>query len=159
MSSLAHSPSAHTQPGAAKAVADLPQPGDTVRVGYPFVRDTFYTYDEEGGYEAPTWRPGVRYESDGPESMAAFADGEGEMRLTVVDTFKPGRYPTRVFVTRRFVRPDGAEFGKGKLHIWTIDKFRRLTKGYAQPYELVENDSEETTTANSVGTSASECTQ
>ena len=134
------------------SAAHTPVAGEVFRVGYPFVRDTFYTYDEEGGYESPTWRPGVRYEPDGPESVAVVADGEGEMRLTVVDTFKPGRYPTRVFVTRRFVRPDGAEFGKGKLHIWTVEKFRRLSRGYSQPYEL----SEEAATAaepSSVGTS------
>ena len=137
------------------SAAHTPVAGEVFRVVYPFVRETFFTYDEEGGYESPTWRPGVRYEPDGPESYSAVADGEGEMRLTVVDTFKPGRYPTRVFVTRRFVRPDGAEFGKGKLHIWTVEKFRRLTPGYSQPYELPRK-LELLLKPDSVGTSESE---
>lgn len=137
------------------SAAHTPVAGEVFRVVYPFVRETFFTYDEEGGYESPTWRPGVRYEPDGPESYSAVADGEGEMRLTVVDTFKPGRYPTRVFVTRRFVRPDGAEFGKGKLHIWTVEKFRRLTRGYSQPYELPRK-LELLLKPDSVGTSESE---
>jgi hypothetical protein len=110
--------------------------GQVICVVYPFVRDTYTYWDEEGGIEAPTWRPGVRYEDCGPEDVEAVADGEGQVEFTVVDTFKPGRYPTRVFLTRKFVTPDGKKFGKDKLHIWTVEKLRRLGRGFQVGYRL-----------------------
>lgn len=121
-------------------VMDRPQSGQVIRIGYPFVRDTYTYWDEEGGVTVPTWRPGVRYEPCGPEDVEAVADGEGEAEFTVVDTFKPGRFPERVFLTRRFVTPDGKVFGKGKLHIWTLEKLRRLSRGFQSPYRLDETE-------------------
>lgn len=117
-----------------------PSAGQVVRIVYPFVRDTYTQFDEEGGVTVPTWRPGVRYEVCGPygEDAEAVADGEGEAEFTVVDTFKPGRFPERVFLTRRFVNPDGKTFGKGKLHIWTLEKLRRLSRGFQVPYRLAD---------------------
>lgn len=114
--------------------------GSSFTVGYPFVRETYWAHDDEGrGYERPTWRPGVRYEDCGPEDVVAVADGEGSVTFNVVATFKPGRYPTRVFLTRSFTTPQGHVFGKGKLHIWTLEKLRRLTRGYLNPYRLDED--------------------
>ena len=56
----------------------------------------------------------------------------------VVAAFKPGRFPTRIFFTRSFTDPDGKTFGKGALRISTLDKFRRLTRGYLIPYGVGE---------------------
>lgn len=61
------------------------------------------------------------------------------MALDVVATFKPGRFPERVFYTRRWVDPDGREFGKtGRLLIATAGQFRRLLKGYRHPFAVCE---------------------
>lgn len=58
------------------------------------------------------------------------------MRLTVVSVHRPGRFPTRVFFTRQFVTPDGKAFGKSKLHIVTVEKFRRLSSRYQIDYTM-----------------------
>jgi hypothetical protein len=60
------------------------------------------------------------------------------MILTVVETFKPGRFPTRVFYTRQFIDPDGKTFGKSRLHIVTLEKFRRISAKYRLPYDVDE---------------------
>lgn len=114
-----------------------PQAGDIVRVDYPFVRDTYMAFDgADEALSTPTWKPGVRWEPSGPEDYGASADAVGSVEFTVVDVFKPGKFPTRVFVTRKFIAPCGRVFGKGKLHIWTLEKFRRLSRGYQHPFEL-----------------------
>jgi hypothetical protein len=112
--------------------------GDVFTVVYPFVRDTYQALDEEGFCDLPTWRPGVRFEAIGPEDSGSVADAIGSAEFTVVAAFKPGRFPMRVFFTRQFVDPDGRRFGKGRLHIWTLEKFRRLTRGYRHPYGIGE---------------------
>lgn len=109
------------------------------RVKYPFVRDTYQDFNEDGYYDRPTWKPGVMWE-EGFADATAFAHGEGEMILTAHSVHKPGRFPTRVFLTREFISPDGNRFGKGKLHIWTLEKFNRLKLGYKFHYEIVPND-------------------
>ena len=116
--------------------------GEVIAVRYPFVRATteLMDFDSEGISHAtvPTWNPGVRNEWIGPESTFPFADGIGEMRLTVVAIFKPGKYPTRVFFTRQFTSPAGVVFGKGKLHIVTTEKFARLASGFAVEYDVAK---------------------
>lgn len=119
-------------------VTAAPNSGDLFSVRYPFVREVITRFDEEGYNEAETWNPGVRWEDAGPEDRGALADGEGWMRLLVVDVFKPGRFPTRVFYTRSFVDPDGREFGKGRLLIATLEKFRRIASTYRHPYGIGE---------------------
>ena len=107
--------------------------GQIFEVAYPFIRTTYETFDEDGSHENPSWRPGCEYEGRGyGENIwsEAVADGIGKQVLTVVDTFKPGKYPERVFYTVKWIAPDGAVFGKNKLHIATAEKFRRLTRGY-----------------------------
>lgn len=119
-------------------MAEHPNAGDSFVINYPFVRSTYQDFTEDGPYEAPTWNPGVRWENVGPEDCRAFANGVGKVRFDVVGVFKPGRYPTRVFFTRVFTTPSGSEFGKNKLRICTLEKFRRLIKGYQFYYEIEE---------------------
>lgn len=115
-----------------------PSAGDVYRVGFPFVRCEHHTWDEEGEHTVPSWRPGVEFRNSGPygEDVEAIAHGEGEMTLTVVGVFKPGRFPTRVFYTRQFTSPDGNSFGKSRLLIATVEKFRRISARYAHLYEV-----------------------
>lgn len=114
--------------------------------GYPFVRYVATLLDEDDGrpYQTEGWRPGCDFETDEDalpyfHVKDYFAHGTGSMVLDVVATFKPGRFPERVFYTRRWVDPDGREFGKtGKLQIATAGQFRRLLKGYRHPFEVCE---------------------
>ncbi|PDT15875.1 hypothetical protein CO670_15370 [Rhizobium sp. J15] len=112
--------------------------GQEFKNAYPFVRGTYSTFDEEGEHEVQTWNPGVRYEAAGywGDETEVIADGNGFQILTVVDVHKPGKYPTRVFYTVSWVRPDGRPFGKKKLHIATVDKFRRLSRGFHLAYAI-----------------------
>ena len=114
--------------------------------GYPFVRYVANLYDEYDGrqYQTEGWRPGCTLETD--ENAGGYfpekhyvADGVGSMVLDVVATFKPGRFPERVFYTRRWIDPDGREFGKpSKLRVTTAAHFRSLLKGYRHPFEVSE---------------------
>ena len=103
---------------------------------YPFVRGTYVEFDEDGQNEVGTWNPGVRYEVAGcyGDEADVLSDGVGSQILTVVDVHKPGRYPTRVFYTVSWVTPDGRKFGKKKLRIATVEKFRRLSHGFHLHY-------------------------
>lgn len=123
------------------ANASHPLPGDVFRVRFPFVRESVDVpdYDPEGQGFATiiSWKPGVRFEDyTGYGDVESVCDGEGFMVLTVVDTFKPGRFPTRVFYTRRWVDPDGKEFGKGKLHVTICSAFTRRATCYQHDYVL-----------------------
>lgn len=115
-------------------MTDPLEDGSVVEFDYPFVRDTYRSMDadEEGisSSEVPTWRPGVRYENDSQGSTVTHADGMGRCRLTLVATFKPGRYPARAFFTRAWITPDGHTFGKTKLRIATVHAFQRACLGY-----------------------------
>lgn len=106
--------------------------GQEFRNKYPFIRDTYGEYDGEDFVEVATWRPGCRYEACGyyGDDSEAVADGDGCQILTVVSVHKPGSYPARVFYTVTWVDPEGRPFGKGKLHIATIEKFRRRSRGF-----------------------------
>lgn len=105
--------------------------GDVVENPYPFVRATYFEMNEDGGCEQPTWRPGCEYEQVGPEGeVDAVADGLGKQILTVVDVHKPGKYPTRIFYTCKWVNPDGRAFGKGALKITTVEAFSRRACGF-----------------------------
>lgn len=114
--------------------------GQEFRVVYPFIRDTYTEFDEDGGTERPTWRPGCRYETCGyhGDESEAVADGDGTQVLTVIDVHKPGKYPTRVFYTVVWVDPDGRQFGKGRLHIATVEKFRRRARGFMSHENMFE---------------------
>ena len=116
------------------------QAGDVFKVRYAFVRCMYSYYDEDGGGEAISWAPGTFAEGEDPYGLRemAMADGEGQMILTVVSTHKPGKYPERIFYTRKFVNPDGVEFGKGALRIATKNKFERLASGYRVYFNIRE---------------------
>ena len=112
--------------------------------GYPFVRYVASLVGDDGCYQTEGWRPGCTREEDDPgepgyQAWVYVADGTGSMVLDVVAIFKPGRFPERVFYTRRWIDPDGHEFGQtGKLRIATTGQFRRLLKGYRHPFEVCE---------------------
>ena len=113
------------------------QEGETYTVKYPFSRAEVSLPDGEGGfYTMKSWSPGCRDEWVPPDDVELVADGHGEMLLNVVARFKPGKYPERIFYTRQWKDPDGKVFGKTKLHIAAIYKFRRLAAGYYFDYRV-----------------------
>jgi hypothetical protein len=118
--------------------------GAIFRAPYPFILDKYTAVENDGdGYstsEQTTWKPGTRLETvyippDDCDSVN-IADGVGEIILTIVSTHKPGHYPTRVFFVRQWRSPAGKEFGKRSCRCVTAEKFRRLAKGYAYPFEI-----------------------
>ncbi len=68
----------------------------------------------------------------------AVADAIGKQRLTVVGTYKPGTFPTRVFYVRKWVDPDGREFGKKACQTTTVNAFTALRRGYRHPFTMAE---------------------
>lgn len=106
----------------------------TYTVRYPFFRVTYNGQDEDGPYQEESWRPGCDSDSNGVDDHYWFSDGHGEMQLTVVCEFKPGRFPTRVFFTRKWQDPDGKVFGLPKLRMTTKTNFLKLLKGYRREY-------------------------
>ena len=120
--------------------------GQEFEVEYPFVRDTFTEWDEDGSHDVPCWRPGTRDEFVAPDDCEAVADGIGAQFLHVVSTHKPGqRWPERVFYTRKWRDPDGKVFGKNKLHIVTKGAFNRRCRGFFYRYRLPETNADGST--------------
>ena len=118
-------------------------PGGTFEVDYPFMRCEVEIMTDNGPETIQSWKPG-HAEND---YVPPYADGEGKMILDVVDVFQPGlradipgyqhkKYPKRVFYLRRFVTPDGVEFGKTGLRIATEAVFKRIASGYMHEYEV-----------------------
>ena len=114
--------------------------GQVLLIDYPFCREKVTLWDDESSGEIESWRPGIRFEDTGysgpesePETFAA-ADAMGKMRLEVISRHKPGKYPERVFYTRRWIDPDGKEFGKKGLQVMTMKSFKGLLRGYRYPY-------------------------
>lgn len=124
-------------------MSDHPAPGTVFECAYPFVRKPYGAgpYDED---EAPvielTWTPGVRFIPWGPEDTEAVHDGIGARIATVVSVHKPGRYPSRVFYTVQWRDPDGRTFGKPKLRMAALEKFRRQARGYAHESRQATGD-------------------
>lgn len=122
--------------------------GMVFRAPYPFIREMISSQDEDGYSERLSWRPGIRQEYVGsysPESepdTEAQAEGTGEILLTIVSIHKPGRFPTRVFYTRKWKDPDGREWGKGACRCATSEKFMRLARGYRFPFVIKPYDHE-----------------
>jgi hypothetical protein len=116
--------------------------GEVFRVKYPFVRCEVDVGDPDpegqGFATISSWKPGVEFVACGPygEDAEAICHAEGEMILTVVDVFKPGRFPTRVFYTRQWVSPERKAFGKGGLHIATAEAFKRRATKYMHEYRI-----------------------
>jgi hypothetical protein len=108
-------------------------------VPYPYCRDSFEWFSDEHDIlstNKQSWRPGTESDSDGGYDVQEAADAMGSMVLTVVDVFKPGRYPARVFYTRQWIDPDGKVFGKSALRMTTVNAFLRRTKGYMHDFYL-----------------------
>lgn len=113
--------------------ADDIEEGKTYEVTCPFVRTMFEGIDEDGPFEAQTWKPGVEFVGFGPEGSPtrAVADGEGKVLYTVVGVYSPPRpYHPRVFYVREFIDPDGKRFGNKQLRIKGIQSFRRWLTGW-----------------------------
>lgn len=117
--------------------------GMDIEIVYPFVREKYTVRDNDGSHEIDSWKPGVRAEQCAPDDFEDVADGEGFQIVTVVSTHKPGKYPERVFFTRRWVDPDHKSFGKaGKLRILSVGPFRQLIRGYRHSYIVAEQKAE-----------------
>jgi hypothetical protein len=113
--------------------------GDCFTFSYPFIRGVFMEMSEEGTAKSATWRPGVRFEDVGHGEYCnteTYADGIGSQTVTVVACFRPGKFPERVFFTRKWRDPSGKVFGKGKLYITTKAAFTSLIRGYRHAFEL-----------------------
>lgn len=114
--------------------------GQEHRIKFPFVRTTYDAMPEELGAiptERPTWRPGVEDHCNQYDSWSE-AGGDGEVVYSVVATFKPGKYPARVFYLRNWIDPDGKRFGKNNLRITTTQHFREMLKGWRHEYDIDE---------------------
>lgn len=127
-----------SSPSVSPVPASIPDVGGVFRVRYPFIRCKATICGEDGPEEIDSWQPGVSIECCGPygEDTEIVAHGEGEMILTVIDVHKPGRFPRRVFYTRKFINPEGHAFGKGGLRMTTVDAFKRRAAGYQLHYEI-----------------------
>jgi hypothetical protein len=105
--------------------------GQTFEVDCPFVRAPYTEYDDGGVSTVLSWKPGIVWEQSGPEDADMRAHGMGKVRYTVISLHKlPYPYPARVFFTRKWVSPDGRVFGTRKLHVMTVEAFRRRTVSY-----------------------------
>lgn len=117
-------------------------PGQIFEFDYPFIEEyvVVHGYDEKTDSvtqnKVSSWRPGTIIEGDCHGDSVAIAHGVGKQSIALVSIHRPGRFPTRVFYLRRWVTPDGKEFGKPKLLIKTASAFRTLVAGYRYPYEV-----------------------
>jgi hypothetical protein len=128
---LASSPT--TERTGVEMLSDRVRTGLVFRAPYPFIRAKYEGMDAGEFFERETWRPGTEFRGD----TECIAEGTGEIVLTVVSVHKPGRYPTRVFFTRKWRDPDGLEFGKPTCRCVTLEKFRRLARGYKFEFVVV----------------------
>ena len=111
------------------------------QIKFPFTRESYSgPLDGEFVEDSKTWRPGTRAEYGDFEFSDEqwVADGEGSMVLEVLVKFKPGRFPERTFFLRRFIGPDGREFGKQKVRVIASSAFKQMLKGYRHQYILDE---------------------
>ena len=108
--------------------------GDVFRVDYPFWVDTPWTSDEEGEWKQESyWEIGCKKEEGDPEvgiPTSYYYHALGKMVVRVEETCKlPGR-EERIFYTRKWIDPEGKEFGKNTLHVIAKSAFTRLLKGH-----------------------------
>lgn len=107
-------------------------------VKYPFVREEVTLFDVEGTHTKMSWRPGThtQVDDDGYE-RTTYAEGEGEMILMEIGTYKPPGYPERTFYVRQWRTPDGKVFGKKNLRVTTTGNFKAMLRGFRYEYALV----------------------
>lgn len=108
--------------------------GAEIEIGHPFVS---VQYDNGDGPIA-SWQPGTREEQYAPDDWVRVADAMGTQIVTVVGVYKPGKYPTRVFYTRRWRDPAGHEFGKSACHVKSAAQFRILINGYRHRFCMAD---------------------
>ena len=111
--------------------------GQIIKVEFPFYVGKHVKHDFDGIYEDEVWIPGCKDSLLPPDDFELIAEGMGKMILEIVDIHKPGKYPERVFYTRRWVDPEGNEFGARKLHITTTPTFKRRAASYYHPYRII----------------------
>ena len=107
---------------------------------YPFYKAHYEELAVDGPRKTVSWRPGVFYRACLPEDSEAVAHDNGFQVLTVVDVHKPGRYPSRVFFTQKWIDPKGREFGRNNLKIATMQAFKRKLGGYRFEYKVDPNE-------------------
>jgi hypothetical protein len=117
-------------------MTDALKPGAEIEIAYPFVRESVSLFDGDGYSETLSWRPGTRGELVAPDDSEMVADGIGAQIMTIISIHKPGRFPERVFFTRRWRDPSGKEFGKSKLCMTTSGAFRLRAKGFRHEYRM-----------------------
>jgi len=105
-------------------------------VDYPFYLGEYTRYYAGEVEMGETWVPGCKSEIIYPDDCGFVAEGMGKMLLTLVDIHKPGRFPERVFYTRKWIDPDGDTFGSSRLHITTTPTFKRRAAGYYHEYRI-----------------------
>lgn len=107
------------------------EPGTVFKGRYPFcIVGSWFAEGDGDGKQVPSWKPGIDHTRVAPDDVEPLHDGEGFIKLTVVDVHKPGDFPTRVFYIRTWIDPQGKEFGKPCLRITTLGHFRRLAQGW-----------------------------
>ena len=112
------------------------EPGATFRTPFPFLASKKQLFDEAGAREIISWRPGLEYEAQPPEGgwSKSYCNGWGSRIIEIISLHKPGKYPERVFFTRRWQPPNGAEFGKSACRVTTLSTMRRwLRDGHPYP--------------------------
>lgn len=114
--------------------------GETIEFEYPFIRTLYSECDADGVFDVLSWKPGIRYVNVYPDDSEALADGIGRAVITVIGTHKPGKYPTRIFFTRKWLSPHGTLFGKAGLKITTVGAFRNLISGYQYDFRVATED-------------------
>jgi len=127
--------------------------GKKYKFDYPFVRCIFTEYGVDEDYhgsitDTPSWEPTTYMKpcqsggfSDEPD-YENYADAEGKCVFTVVLVCKPPGFPTRVLYTRKFITPDGKEFGKNRLLITTSGVFKQRIRGYRYQYFIKDRGAE-----------------
>jgi len=113
--------------------------GKVYAVRYPFFMSSYEKWEDDFPTEVQSWRPGCQVDTNQGEDdylpvRYYYSEGHGEMLLDVVGVFKPGRYPERVFFTRKWQDPDGKVFGKPNLRMTTKNNFIKMLNGYRHEY-------------------------
>lgn len=104
--------------------------GEVIQFSYPFVRE------ELDNAQPRNWKPGTRIIEHGSHQTAE-ADAIGQQIVTVVSVHKPGKFPVRVFFTRKWRDPSGKVFGKNNLRILAQSAFSGLIRGFRHEFDLL----------------------
>lgn len=117
-------------------MSDIYKQGDVFAVDAMFCRTLHSFYDGSGDNEFLSWKPGFEFEARTCAELEPYPvfHGWGKVVYTVISYHKlPKPYPARVFYTRKFVDPDGKEFGKNGLKIKSVGNFKSMVKAKSFP--------------------------